>query len=185
MHRYVIAGRNIMNRISTLTLATMAVAVAMPAGDALAQQRQHVSYKVGAENSKYTQQQNVDMRDVPNHLLRIFEVHRTFPTNAPVVNGLKIVEVWNSGIADRIDGRGPLTEYDVYMAGEGDKFFCRVDGMSQQVSPGRFTVTTFGPITGGTGKFTGIEGTVRGSATFEPVTGFNETQIDIDYSIGK
>jgi hypothetical protein len=174
-----------MNRITALTLTTITLAIVVLAGGALAQQRQHVSYKVGAENSKYTQQQNVDLRDVPNHLLRIFDVHRTFPTNAPVVNGLKIVEAWNSGIADRIDGVGPLTEYDVYVAGEGDKFFCRVDGMSQQVSPGRFTVTTFGPITGGTGKFTGIEGTVRAFATFEPATGFNETQIDIEYSIGK
>jgi hypothetical protein len=45
-----------MNRVTPLTLTTMAllcVAVAVPAGDALAQQKQHVSYKVTAENSKY------------------------------------------------------------------------------------------------------------------------------------
>ena len=177
-----------MNRRILITLTTMALlcsAVWLPAGSALAQQRQHVSYKVGAENSRYTQQQNVDIRDVPNHLLRIFDIHRTFPNEAPVVNGLKIVEVWNSGTADRINGVGPLTEYDVYVAGEGDKFFCRINGMSQQVSPGRFTVTAFGPVTGGTGKFTGIEGTMRAFATFEPATGLNEAQVDLEYSIGK
>jgi hypothetical protein len=173
-----------MNRRTTIGLCVAVIAL-LCIDSAVAQQKQHVSYRVSAENSKFTQQQNVDLRDAPNHLLRVFEVHRTFPTDAPVINGLKIVEVWNSGIADRIDGQGPLTEYDVYVAGEGDKFFCRIVGMSQQVGPGRFTVTNFGPITGGTGKFTGIQGTVRSSATFEPATGFNETQVDIDYSIGK
>jgi hypothetical protein len=174
-----------MKPLVNLTLVATALAVAMLTGDAFAQQRQHVSFKIPAENSKFTQQQNVDIRDVPNHLVRIFEVHRTYSSNAPVINGLKITESWDSGIADRIGGSGPLTQYSVYVTADGDKFFSRLDGMGQETSPGKFTATAFGPITGGTGKFTGIQGTVRLVAIFEPSTGFNENQVDIDYSMVK
>ena len=62
-----------MNRRTTLTLTTMALlslAVALLAGDAFAQQKQHVSYKVTAENSKYTQQQFLDVGDSAGHQVR-------------------------------------------------------------------------------------------------------------------
>ena len=67
-----------MYRRMTVTLATMALlslAIALPAGNAVAQQRQQVSFKVSSENSKYTQQLNVDVGDVPNHMVRIFDLH--------------------------------------------------------------------------------------------------------------
>jgi hypothetical protein len=176
-----------MNRLFASTLViTSTIGLAVLLGsDALAQQRQHVSFKVPAEHSKYSVQQDVDIRDVSNHLVRIFEVHRTFSDNPPVINGLKITEAWDSGVADRIDGSGPLTQYSVYLTADGDKFFARLDGMAQQASPGKFTANVFGPITGGTGKFIGIQGTVRLVATFEPRTGFNENQVDIEYSMVK
>jgi len=63
-------GRNIMNRRSVLILTSMAllcVAIALPAGDAVAQQKQKASYKVPAENTKYTQQLNIPVGDVPGH----------------------------------------------------------------------------------------------------------------------
>src|ERR1700676_2597053 len=68
--------RNTMNRRSTLALTTttlLCLAVALPAGDALAQQKQQASFTASAENSKYTQQLNVDVGDVPNHMVRIFD----------------------------------------------------------------------------------------------------------------
>ena len=82
-----------MNRRSTLALTTttlLCLAVALPSGDALAQQKQQASFTASAENSKYTQQLNVDVGDVPNHMVRIFDLHRTYPNNAPVINGLKL-----------------------------------------------------------------------------------------------
>jgi hypothetical protein len=47
--------------------------------------------KAPAESTKYTQQLNIDVGDVPNHIVRVFELHYTFPTNAPVINGVKVV----------------------------------------------------------------------------------------------
>jgi hypothetical protein len=175
-----------MNRTASLTLMTAAMlsfAVLLPV-DASAQQKQQVSYKTPAENSKYTQQLNVDVGDVPGHIVRIFEVHRTYPNNAPVINGLKLAEEWGRGIADYIDGNGSTTIYEEYVMDNGDKFFTRSALVAQNPS-GRLTATQVGYITSGTGKFSGMHGIARAVVNFDPKTGFNESQTDLEYSIGK
>ena len=162
-------------------------AAALFIGDqAVAQQKQHVSYKNSAENAKYIVSQNVDIGDIPNHIVRIFEIRHTFPNNAPVINGLKVVEEWDRGVVELIDGNGSAApNYIIYVMENGDKFFTRIASLVQTTPDGKFTVTTVGYITGGTGKLTGIQGTVRGSANIDYKAGFNENQIDIEYTIGK
>ena len=57
-----------MKPLSTLTLASIALlslAVALPTGAALAQQKQKVTYKAAAANTKYTQQHTIDVGDTP------------------------------------------------------------------------------------------------------------------------
>jgi hypothetical protein len=174
-----------MNRHITLTTMTLlCLAVAVPTGNAAAQQKQQVSYKVSAESSKYTQQLNIDAGDMPNHIVRVYEGSRTFPNNAPVINGLKLVEEWDRGIAELTEGNGTGTQVSVYVMENGDKFFDRRAVVAQSAS-GRITATQVGYITGGTGKFAGMQGVVRASVNFDLRTGFTETQIDIEYSLGK
>jgi hypothetical protein len=149
-----------MCRLTTLALTTTALlclAVALPAGNAVAQQKQRVSYKVSAENSKFTQQLNIDAGDLPNHIMRVYEVHRTFPNDAPVINGLKLVEEWDRGTADLADGNGTGTLVSVYVMENGDKFFDRRAALAQG-TPEKSTSTHVGYITGGTGKFAGMQG---------------------------
>jgi hypothetical protein len=176
-----------MNRRTAFTLTTiglLSLAVALPACDAVAQEKQQVSFKVSAENSKYTQQVNVDVGDLPNHIVRIYETHRTYPNNAPVINGLKLVEEWNRGTADFVAGNGGGPQYIVYVMENGDKVFARTTN-AVQTNAGKLTATGAGYITGGTGKLAAIQGTVRLSTNFDPKSGFNEGQTDIEYSIGK
>ena len=76
-----------MNRRIVIILKITALgglAVAVPSSNALAQEMQHVSYKVGAEKSKYTQQQFIDVGDIAGHQVWSFEIHRTFPGDAPL-----------------------------------------------------------------------------------------------------
>jgi len=171
----------------TLTLTTTALlclAVALLAGDAVAQQKQRVSYKVSTENSKFTQQLNIDAGDQPNHIMRVYEVHRTFPNDAPVINGLRLVNEWDRGIADLADGNGAATQITVYEMENGDKFFDRRAVVAQNPS-GKFTSTHVGYITGGTGKFAGMQGIVRASTGYDIKTNVSETQTDIEYWIAK
>jgi hypothetical protein len=176
-----------MNQLSTLTLTTMAllyVVGAMTAGNANAQEKQRISFKATAENSKYAQQLNIDAGDVPNHIVRIFDIRYTFPNNAPVINGLKLVESQEHGTADRIEGNGPGTSYWVFMMENGDKFFARSASVVQTIS-GKLSATQVGNITGGTGKFAGMQGILRTAVNFNPTAGFAETQAEIEYSVGK
>jgi hypothetical protein len=62
-----------MNRLAsrTLTITTILYwALALLAGEVVAQQAQRVSFKNAGENSKYTQQLTVAIGDVPNHNIR-------------------------------------------------------------------------------------------------------------------
>jgi hypothetical protein len=161
-----------------------AAAALFIASQAVAQQKQQASFKVSAENVKFTQQLNIEVKDVPNHIVGTYEVHTTFPgSDAPVINGLKIVEQFSGGTRDRLDGNGSDNGYAVYVMENGDKFFARYIGQVQNNS-GKFTDTAFGPITGGTGKLLGIQGTVKAVANFS-FSGFNDFQTVIEYSIGK
>lgn len=54
-----------------------------------------------------------------------------------------------------------------------------------QSTSGKLTSTQVGNITGGTGKFAAIQGIVRIVTNFDYKTGFNESQFDIEYSMGK
>jgi len=177
-----------MRRLTTLTLTTTAllcVAVSLPAGNAVAQEKQQVSYKVSVENSKYTQQLNIDVDDQqPKHILRAYEARRTFPNDAPVINGLKLVEEWDRGTADLADGNGTGTLVSVYVMENGDKFFDRRAALAQG-TPERFTSMHVGYITGGTGKFAGMQGIVRASQNVDLKTSVTAAQTDIEYWIAK
>jgi hypothetical protein len=173
-----------MKRIAMILLTTAALpcfAAAPLAGDALAQP-EHLVIKVEEANARYTQQHTIDVGDVPGHRVRVFEVRRTYPSNPPVVNGVKIVESWTRGISDYTNNNGPSLVYHVYVAENGDKFFITSSAISVQV-PGtrRMTITTVGTITGGTGEFYGIQGVMRLSASADLQAGANESQVELEY----
>ena len=61
-------------------------------GQAAAQQKQRVIFKAQQENSKYTQRNAIDVGDVLGHQVRVYEIYRTYPNNAPTINELKLKE---------------------------------------------------------------------------------------------
>jgi hypothetical protein len=177
-----------MNRRATFVLSVISLlgfAVALPTGQALAQQKQQVSFKSPAANTKYTQQTTIDVGDVPGHQVRVFEIHRTYPSDAPVFNGLKLIEMWTRGITDFTDGTGSSVNYSVYIMENGDKFFSRTALVAQGLGSGKFTTASAGSVTGGTGKLVGIQGIVRTTGAAQPTAGMNENQTDIEYWMPK
>jgi hypothetical protein len=177
-----------MNRRATFVLTVISLlgfAIALPTGQALAQQKQQVSFKSPAANTKYTQQTTIDVGDVPGHQVRVFEIHRTYPSDAPVFNGLKMTEMWTRGITDFTDGTGSSVNYSVYIMENGDKFFSRTALVAQGLGSGKFTTASAGSVTGGTGKLVGIQGIVRTTGMAQPTAGVNENQTDIEYWIAK
>jgi len=180
-----------MNRrkLTLATVALFALAIALPATQAAAQQMQRVSYKTPAANSKYTVQHVLDVGDIPGHQVRLFELRRTFPTDAPTINGVKIKETISRGLSDYIDTNGSNTNYVEYVMENGDKFFSRQTTVSQSTVAAdgkrKNIASGSGVITGGTGKFATIKGVVRTTNVFDAKAGINDGESDIEYSMGR
>jgi hypothetical protein len=146
-----------MNRRTTFSLTIMvlaSLAAALSPSTAFAQQKQQISLKVPAENSKFIVSQNIEVGDVPNHIVRLFEVQARLPSNTPSINGLKLVELWQRGITELTEGNGSATKYFMFAMDNGDKFFVRAATVVQNVS-GKITATSAGRIFGGTGRLAG------------------------------
>jgi hypothetical protein len=177
-----------MNRFVTFTvtnLTLLCLAVALPVGAASAQEKQRVSFKVDAANAKYTQQLFLDVGDVPGHQVRAYEQVRTYPNNAPMINGVKVKENWTRGVSDYTDNNGPNNSYGVYVMENGDKFFVRTATLAQSAGAGKLNFTSVSSITGGTGKLAGIHGTIKSTGVADPKVGFVETLYDIEYWMDK
>ena len=157
-------------------------------GDTWAQEKHKIAFKALPANSKYTQQLATDVGDVPGHQVRVLELHQVYPTDPPAFEGVKLKEAWTHGYSDYVDINGHGWGYVVYTLENGDKIFGRYDGTSQttQSSEGKQSafsgVTT---LTGGTGKFRGIRGMLRNTSSFDPKSGFNETQQEGEYWMGE
>ena len=177
-----------MNRRTTLILASAALlclAVALPAGDAEAQQKQKVSYQSPAANTKYTQQHAIEVEDVPGHILRVYEIHRTYPNNPPMINGVALKEQFTRGTSDQTDNNGVSINHNTYVLVNGDKFFTRGTTVAQNNGPGKSSNASSAYIVGGTGKLAGIQGVTRGKGASEPKAGINENQTEIEYWFSK
>jgi hypothetical protein len=179
-------GVRSMNNVIAFAITTaVGLAFALPMDGALAQEKQRVSFKVPAANTKYTQQHVIDVGDAPGHQIRIFELHRTYTGNQPVINGLKLVENWSRAFSDYTDGNGLNPGYSEYLFENGDKFFTRFTCVAASPGEGKIDTTCTALITGGTGKFSNIRGVIRSSNKADPKAGFNENQAEIEYYMAK
>jgi hypothetical protein len=152
--------------IAVFCLVASAMAADLP--EAWAQQRQQFSFTAPLGTSKYEEQHVIDVGDVPGHQVRVYSVHAVYPQEAPVFEGVKVKESWLRAMSDYTNLSGHANGYYVYVMDNGDKVFARWEGLTQTtINPDGsrasevWGVTT---LTGGTGKFKGIRGTLHGSS---------------------
>jgi hypothetical protein len=169
--------------VNLLAIATLGLIFSL--SSAVAQQIQHVTFQSAAANSKYTEQHVIDVGDIPGHQVRVYEIHRTYPTNQPIINGLKLTEAWTRATSDYVNNSGSGDNYSVFMLENGDRFFAHSTLVAQSSGTGKLTATVSGVITGGTGKLSGIKGIIQSVTQAEPKAGINENQTTIDYFIEK
>jgi hypothetical protein len=148
---------------------------------AWAQQKQKVAYKVGAENTKYTQRHTIDVPDEPGHVIGVYEIHRVFAANPPEVNGVKLKETFTRGYSDFVSQNGLSVNYQVFIGENGDRFFAASRTMGQSDASGKRSTISVGQISGGTGKFAGMKGMIRAQGASDGKRGFNETSTEIEY----
>jgi hypothetical protein len=172
-------------RIVLATIALCGLAAALSVSEGFAQDKQKVSYKAAAENTKYTQQLGIDAGDTPGHEVRVFEIHRTFPIDAPVFNGIKLKETWARGVSDYTDYNGPSSSYVTYVFENGDRFYVHTTTMGQKNASGQRSTIGVGKITGGTGKFAGIQGLTRSTGLSDPKAGRNAGETEVEFWFAK
>jgi hypothetical protein len=168
-------------------IVTALLAVSLSISSAVAQSKQQVSLKVPLQDLKFGVHQNIEIGDVPNHLVRVFELHYAVPSNsAPLINGVRLKEVWQRGTTDITDGVGTTSSYFSYHMENGDKFFVRNEAILQRTAAGKIASMGIGHIFGGTGKLESIRGTTRNATTFDPKAGVaDEAEMDIEYAMAK
>jgi hypothetical protein len=159
------------------------------ADTAMAQEKQRVSYKVSAANTKYTQQHVIDVGDAPGHQVRLFEIHREYGKDGPLFAGSRLVEQWTRAFSDFTNLNGPALIYGVYVLDNGDKFFTSGDQVTEStINPdgsAKSTSHVISKITGGTGKYREMKGVLKSLSIANIKEGINETQVDAEYWMEK
>jgi hypothetical protein len=100
--------------IARIVIALLAVSLSVSC--VVAQPKQQVSVKIPLQNLKFESHQSIEVGDVPNHIVRVFDLHYTMPSNgAPLINGIRLKEVWQRGTADIAAGVGTTSSYFLYL----------------------------------------------------------------------
>lgn len=170
--------------LATLAAASLLLGAAGESGA----QKQRYAFKTPPGAGKYVQQHAIDVGDVPGHQVRVLEIHYSYTEEAPVYDGVKVKESWLRAATDYTEGNGRGTGYTVAVLENGDKIFGRWEAITQTTAGkdgaklARTTSVT--TLTGGTGKFASIHGTLRSVATTD-FKALSEAMAEGDYWIEK
>ena len=151
----------------------------------LAQQKFKYSFTAPPGVTKYTQQHMLDVGDLPGHQIRIATLHTKYTNEAPEYDGVKVVEAFAWLSADYVNTSGHFTQYAVSHMANGDKVFSHVEGLLQTSTgaegSGKSAYAVVTTLTGGTGKFATIRGTIRGSGVTDFKTGTTASPSEGEY----
>jgi len=170
-------------------LSMIATTVSLFSGtEAAAQQRYPIEERPEWSTGTYTQQQSIEVGDVPGHKVRILEVHYVYNESSRfAVSGVKIQEVWTRGYSDYTNGKGRSWGYALWLLADGSKVFGDYSGttLAEPTSTGSIRGSYHGVLrlTGGTGKSSLIRGTIAEINEFDndPKTGYNRSESKGEY----
>ncbi len=155
--------------------------------DGWAQQKFKFSYERSADSSEYIQQQRIDVGDISGHQIRVYELKSVYKDDSVKFLGVPVTEEWNRAFSDYTNTNGRHFGYCVYVLKNGDKIHCHLDGTTQAAinSDGAKSISFSGitTLTGGTGRFRGIRGTLRYSGFYDPVANRSGDKTDGEYWI--
>ncbi|MDB5819626.1 MAG: hypothetical protein JWQ11_3266 [Rhizobacter sp.] len=127
--------------------------------------RMKYAFSGATETPKYLDQHAVDVGDVPGHQIRVAKLQTLFKADAPAYDGIKVTESLTALNGDYVDGSGHFVLYSVLTMTNGDKIFHRGEALiSTTVADDGGRKSSFAQvitITGGTGHFLGIHGTLK------------------------
>jgi hypothetical protein len=114
------------------------------------------------------QEHIIDVDDMPGHQLRVYEIRQEYPQKDLAFAGVIVKEALSRNVSDKVNGSGPFTYYIVYSLEDGNKVFSRGTGTSQADAIGGYRFAIVENFVGGTAKFKGMRGQVRGGGVRAP-----------------
>jgi hypothetical protein len=146
-----------------------------------AQDKHVVAFDAPASGNKYTQMHILDVGDVPEHKLRLYELVRSYGGKDQIIEDVVLKEAVIRATSDLTDLNGLGRSYVEYRMENGDKIFARGYFLNHKLANSdRLKNLTELDITGGTGKFRGIRGIVRAD-TVADGKAFNQNRTEFEY----
>jgi len=149
-------------RLTVLLLTLVAANGMFVTSNAWAQQKYTIS-RSPSSNSQYLQEHAIDVDDRAGHQVRVYEIRYDYPEKDLAFAGVIVKQSLTRGMSDYINWSGPYSTYTVYSLEDGNKVFSRSAGATQTGPDGTRKFTFIENFVGGTGKFKGMRGQVRGS----------------------
>jgi len=132
-----------------------------------AQQKYTIS-RAPSSDSQYLQEHALDVDDPPGHQVRIYEIRYDYPKRDLAFGGVSVTRSLTRGASDYVNWNGSYTTYSTYFLEDGNRVFTRTTGTNQMEADGTRTYRFVENFVGGTGKFKGIHGQMRGSGERAP-----------------
>lgn len=130
--------------------------------------QQKIPLKQSDTEGGYVEERAIDVGDAPGHQVRIYQLKYKYPKKDLVFLGVPVKESFTSGISDYTNGSGQFSNYSVYVLEDGNKIFSRGGGSTQSGTDGARKYSYVDNFVGGTGKFRGIRGQLRGAGERAP-----------------
>ena len=169
-----------MKRLTT-SFTGLRICIGTPSSLCTRDAQQKFKYSFGAQaQSKYTEQHAIEPGDVAGHQIRVATINTKYGAEAPTYDGVKAVESTGWLSSDYVGGSGRFIQYSVLQMENGDKIYSVTDGQLQ-TSAGKASFSTVTSLRGGTGKFVGIRGVIRGSGATDFKTGPSNNPSEGEY----
>lgn len=150
-------------RSALLAVVLGSTSTLFSAGEAWAQKKHAISFRLTSSNTQYVREHVIDVDDQAGHQVRVYEIRNDYPAGGLAFAGIAVKQSMTRGMSDYVNWNGPFTTYTVYSLEDGSKVFSRSTGTSQTGADGTRRFTSVENYVGGTGKFKGIRGMVRSS----------------------
>jgi hypothetical protein len=172
-------------RIVVAMLACL-IAICADVSRTSAQEKHKYSFIPPPGAGAYTRQHEIEVGDVPGHKVRIYEMRSQYTADqAPSYAGVKVVEGWSRAMSDHVDGNGRTYGYGVTVLETGDKIFSRFETLVHTVvdtdGARKTSYTSVATLTGGTGKFAAIRGTLRSAGSTDFKTALSGVKTEGEY----
>jgi hypothetical protein len=127
--------------------------------------------------STYPQQLNIDVGDMPGHIIGAYSLHSVAgPNSKPNCQGLKDKETWTYGMRDYRDRNGRASGYTIETLENGDKIYQEFSGTTETTTAADGSKKT---------TYEGVAHYVGGTGRYQTVRGVERDHLVIDWAAGE